>query len=339
MMTFGDIKTSSALNIAGVSPKSDEFRKLLNDSVQRLMRRGDWEGTIVPIYTCINQGKCVVWPRYVGQIRQLNYCHRNHVPIQNVWWDFLPYSRHLGWRDHEWWGWMSGRASMVNQSRSPVFQDIQGDGRTIRAYPASASDVQKTITIFGTDNNGQRLMTQGAGPWSDGIKLTLQVPFVETPIFIRQIERVIKDQTTGPVRLYAFNSATSLLEDVAYYEPSETRPNYLRSRLSLPCFGTTDCSGNPSTANGIIALVKLQFIPVFADTDLVLIDNLVAIKHMMQSIRSEESQDTEGAREFLVMAIDELNQELADVNPETQIPVDLGELGHNQHSMGVQRLF
>jgi len=332
MITFGAFKETSAANIAGVSPNSNEFKRLLNESTERLMRRGDWEGTIVPIYTCVRNG-CVVWPRYVGQVRQLNYCNR-HIPINNVWYDYLPYERRHGWHANEWWGWLGRRGSMVNQSRCPVFQDVLGDGRTIRAYNESPLDNNKSIWIFGEDDNGQRLMTKGVGPWKDGIQLILRAPYVETPVNVRRIERVLKDETNGPVRLYAWNSSSSVLEDIAYYEPSETHPNYLRSRLSLSC--QSNCSDD---SKPVIALVKLQYIPVKTDTDLVLIDNTLALKFAIQGIRAEEAEDGAKGREFLMTAVDELNQELAEANPETQIPVELNALGHNQHSLGNQRCF
>lgn len=334
LLSLGQAKDSSILNIVGVSPNNKNFIRLINEATRRLMERGDFEGLLQPIYVCVNNG-CIVWPRYVGQVRQLNYC-RGHIEVKNVWWDFLPFERGCSWNSNSWWGWMEGgwkygRSSMVNQSRSPVFQDIQGDGRTIRAYNDSPQDNNKSVWIFGEDNNGQRLMTTGAGPWKDGIQLSLKAPFVSTPINIRRIDRVIKDMTTGPVRLYAFNSSANVLEDVAYYEPSETNPDYLRSRLSLPSLST--CT------QAVIALVKLQFVPVFADTDPVLIGNITALKHMIQCIRCEEAQEVENARQFLVMAIDELNQELANANPETQIPVELNPLGHNQYGVGSQRMF
>jgi hypothetical protein len=148
---------------------------------------------------------------------------------------------------------------------------------------------------------------------------------------VRRIERVIKDETNGAVRLYAWNSSASVLEELAYYEPSETHPNYVRSRITLP---SLSCD-----AKGIIALVKLQFIPVKADTDLVLIDNLLALKYAIQSVRAQEAENTAKATEMLILAVDELNKELADANPETQIPVDLGAMGHNQHYLGGQHCF
>lgn len=339
MLCLGDIRNSAVARISGVSANGDDFIQLVNEATRRLLKRGDWDGTIVPMFTCISYGSCVVWPRYVGQIRQLNTCNKQHVPIKNVWWDFLPYDRSLAWNSNEWWGWRGGAASMVNQGRSAVFQDIMGEGRTIRAYPESSLDTGKTITIFGEDNNGQRLMTRGVGPWKDGITLSLKAPYVETPSYVRRIDRVLKDLTTGPVRLYAWNSTNSVLEDVAYYEPSETNPSYIRSNLNLGCAGGRGCDGTASNNKGVVALVKLQYVPVLVDTDLVLIDNIQALKFMIQSIRCEEAQDLTNARAFLVNAVDELNQDLKDANPDTQIPVDFGSMGHDQHYLGRQTCF
>src|SRR5262245_2917633 len=133
LLTFGEVKNSSAINISGVSPNSPDFRRLVNEATRRLMNRGDWNNLIVPIYVCVT-GSCVVWPRYVGQVRQINYCKHRHIPVKNVWWDFMPYDHSLAWNAHEWWGWLGGGAYMVGQGAAPVFQDIQGDGRTIRVY-------------------------------------------------------------------------------------------------------------------------------------------------------------------------------------------------------------
>jgi hypothetical protein len=342
MLTFGHVKASSALNIASVPASSEEFRLLLNEATERLMRRGDWEGALVPIHVCVQRG-CVVWPRYVGQIRKMNVCNRG-APIQNVWFDFLPYSHQHGWlynwSNNYWSNWVSGRAQVVNQTRSPVFQDVQGDDRTLRVYSSTPLDNNKKITFFGEDNNGQRLMTQGVGGWSDGITLTLNATsYAEskdatgTALKVRRIERVVKEVTQGPVRVYAWNTVTSVLEDVAFYEPSETEPSYLRTQLHQACW-----SSSCSTVT-VVALVKLRFIPVRGDNDWVLIDNLAALKSMMQSIRSEDAGDLGAKAQFEAAAIRELNLGLSDANPDDQIPIDMGAMGRNDSLIGNQKLF
>lgn len=334
MITLRDVRESTIINIAGVSRESDEFAQLVNEAQQRLLKRGDWEGIVVPIYTCTTDS-CVVWPRYVDHVRQLNYCNRIHVPIKNMWWDFMPFDRYMGLASQPWGAgprWYGPRGSMVMQGRSPVFQDIQGDARYIRVYPESAQDANKTVTIFGVDNNGQPLMTKGAGPWKEGLTLSIQAPYVQSPVYIRKIDRVVKDVTTGPIRLYAYNTSTSLLEDVAYYEPSETNPSYERSRLCLPCFNT-------DSNRSVVALVKLKHVPIKVDTDLVLIDNLQALKYAIQAIKFDEANDFQNGRASLMFAVDELNNQLKDANPEWQVPAEFGELGQNQHTLGFQRCF
>lgn len=345
MLRFGNIKNSSAINVSGVTPGSDEFKRLVNESTERLLRRGDFDGTVVPIQVCLTQSGCVVWPRYVGQIRKLNLC-KTGVPIHNVWYDFLPFNNQHRWDNWGvpnvsapyWYSWMAGTSRIVNQARSPVFTDIMGDDRTLRAYPTTPLDVNKKLYIFGEDNNGQRLVTQGIGGWTDGITLTLKTPYVESldrvgaALKVRRIERVVKDETQGPVRLYAWNTVTSVLEDVAYYEPSETEPSYVRSQLHSACCST-------GATRSVVALIKLAYVPVKNDNDWVLIDNLAALKLQMMSVRAEDANDYAGKATLEAAAIRELNLQLADTNPDDQIPIDMGSMGRNGSCIGSQACF
>lgn len=332
MFSFGQFKQGSVVDIATVPPDSDEFRIMTNDAVRRLMRRGDFDGTIVPIHVCVTRG-CVVWPRYVGEIRKMNLC-RHGIEVKNLWDNFLPYNQpwnRRGWGNNFWLGWMHGSTRATNGARSPVFQDIMGDGRTVRAYPATPLDNNKTIRIFGVDNNGQQLMTQGVGGWSDGITLTLKTPYVESTQLVRRIDRVLKDPTQGPVRLYAYNQSSAVLEELATYAAGETAPSYLKQQLHLPCCG--DCS----TTHTVIALVKLQYVPVVTDDDPVLIDNEDALKFMFQAINAGNASDRQTAIGFEQDAVRELNLQLGDVNFDEQIPVSFGEMGNT--TLGRQRLF
>jgi hypothetical protein len=327
MFNFGYLKTTSAADVSTVSPDSQAFSDITNDATRQLMRRGDWPGTVVPIHVCVQRG-CVVWPRYVGEIRKMNMC-RHGVEIHNMWFNFLPYNHRSRWEQNWWHDWIGGRTRAVASARSPVFQDIMGDGRTIRAYPSTPLDNNKTVRIFGVDNNGQQLMTTGAGGWTNGITLTLKTPFVESTQTVRRIDRVIKDATQGPVRLYANNSGT--LEELATYAPDETNPSYLRQQLHMPCCG--DCA----TTHSVVALVKLQFVPVVNDDDPVLIENEDALKYMFQAIKAGESNDREGKIGFEQDAVRELNLQLADRDFDEQIPVSMGELGNTR--VGRQRTF
>ena len=151
LLTLKEVRESSLRNIAGSCPNSAAFAQLVNDATRRIMRRGDWVGTTVPIHVC-TKGGCVVWPRYVGSVRRINVCNQP-IQIKNQWYEFLPYTS-ANWTDGNlWWGTnmfgsMCGpSATMLLQGRSPVFQDILGEGRTVRVYAVAAADLGKTVRI------------------------------------------------------------------------------------------------------------------------------------------------------------------------------------------------
>jgi len=305
------------LAIAGVSPNSDEFSDLINNSARKALRRGDWDGTVVPIHVCV-KGGCIVWPRYVGHVRKLNLCKYNPVPINNLWYDFLPREN----CDH-WMQWIGGvwnptwQPRMVGQGYSPTHTGVMGEGRYIRAYHQLASDVGKTIRIFGLDNNGQPLReTIGGGVWQDGITLRFAVPYAQSLTYVRQIDRVIKDETQGNITLFAYNVADAVLEDLATYEPSETNPAYERYQLNIP-----NCTTGTCTTKSVIALVKLKFIPARFGSDLVYIQNLDALKLLIQSIKSGEAGDRQSAIGYEQDAIRELNLDLFNRDQDEQVPV------------------
>ena len=321
--TLSSVRSSGALNIAGVCPTSDEFTRLVNEATSRLMRRGDWSGTALPIYVCIKRG-CVVFPRYVLQVRKLNY-GRHPVSVKNNWYEFFD--------TRSWRGACGAKAGVIGQSQTPVFQDVQGEGRLIRAYTRVQNDVGKTIKIFGVDNSGQPLTEKVAGTWVQGITLTLAIPFVSSSVFVRRIDRVLKDETEAPINLYAYNSTDDVLEDLAQYDGSETNPSYSKYQINI-------CGGNGACGDSfpITAMVKLRFVPVKNADDLVLIGNLDALKDMMQSIRLREAGDSDGANTFEASAIRELNLQLRDESPEDEMPVDFGETGRGGR-WGRQKVF
>jgi hypothetical protein len=291
LLTFGQAKASRELaQVSGVCGGSDQFRAYLNQAVRKLMRRGNWFGTVKELQVCVFEN-CITWPRFVGTVLATNVCQR-HVEPQNYWYDFLPLRR-----DSYNWGDIfqiaqsancGGNAVTVFDGTSPVFNQIPcGKQFYIRAYPSVRADVGKTIRIFGFDNNGQPIRSKNSdGTWSDGILLTLSIPFATTPFVLTPpITRVLKDQTQGIVRLFQFDQINNVLLNCAEYQPSEMSPAYQHSRLQGFRFTPNSCNQG---LKSIKALIKLQFVEVQSDTDLVLIDNLDAIQLMIHSIRNRD---------------------------------------------------
>lgn len=311
-LVFKDIKDSSVVNVAGCCADSPQFAMVVNDACRRLLRKGDWVGTVAPIHICVKNG-CLVMPRYVQTIRKLNSCNRP-LAVGNLWYNFI---QNRDWCNGQWAGnWQHARdcnGILTAQGQTSCYTDIPGDGWLVRAYPTTVEDVSKTVKIFGVDNGNQPLRTDnGDGTWSDGITISLNLPFGSSSIYVRRIDYGVKEITQGQVRLYAYNPTTGALVDLAVWDPGETTPTYTRYHINtghLCCSTGTGCCG---TVHSIVALVKLRFIPAKFDTDLVIPDNLDAIKDMVDSIKLREAHDMEGAINFEQSAIRELQRQLND---------------------------
>jgi hypothetical protein len=318
MITYYDVQNSSVAKVAGCNPASATFADIVNEAIRRIMRRGDWPGTIAPIQTTVTQG-IVAWPRYVGQIRKLNWSQlavsgmESVMPITNLWYHFVEPRGY-----YSTYGSMIDDAHVDNLGRAPTYATITGTSQQVRAYPATTDDVGKTLTIYGTDNNNVPLRTNNLdGTWSDGVTITVASPFGSTSAaaFISRIDRVRKDVTQGQIFLYSYNTVSDTLDDIAIYDPGETNPSYVKQRVR---FSSCATSTDATTAQSVVALVKLAFIPVKYPSDLVIVDNLEAIKSMVQSLKLRESNDFQNAIFAEADAIRELNRQLEDESPDDQ---------------------
>lgn len=323
MLSLGNIQTPAFQTAAsGACPTSQDFFDVVNQVIPRLLNRGDWPGTTMPIRVLIKNG-CVTWPRYVGQVRNLNSC-RGGIPVQSVWHEFLPYQgpRHI----HGWETWRGRERRLVNQFQSPVYNDIYGPNCYVRLYCDLPQDAGVSITIFGTDNNNQFLQTINAdGSTSIGATFTVQAQtgpggqafWGSTSVPVSRIDRIVVGKTQGMKRLYAYDATQNALYDLAIYEPSETDPSYVRQQLDGEHRHLWS-SGCQSCGESVIALVKLKYVPVSCPTDgLILLDGAQgAILHGFRAVKREEAGDSGGATGFWKMAVEEMNRMLEDFDPE-----------------------
>jgi len=315
MLTFGDCKADFGLQrVASVVPTSPEFADYVNSACRRLLRRGDWPGVTQTMLVAV-WGDFITWPRYVGSVRKLNVVGQLDVPINNHWWTFTNNRGSSG-------GWGSASAQLVNHGKSSVFAQPIADGRYIWAYARCQEDYGKKITIYGVVNYGQVLQTQAPlGGWTPGIVLTLGATPAISAVPIRKIDYLLKEATQLPVDIYATADGGVIMEDIGHYEGSETRPSYEVSRL------TPVPSVSP---RAVEVLAKLRFIPVVNDNDLVIIDNLDALKAEVQALKLQEAGDRIGSLSAQADAVSELNRDLEDQSPEDQFVVVDRPLGHSR---------
>lgn len=344
MISFKEVKDSTIKRVAGVCVDSAEFADLVNEATRKLMRRGDWVGTVTPIQICAKAG-CLVLPRIVQSIRKLSLCNQP-LPVGNLWYRFIN-ARECGSSQFG-TGWSHagyGLGALHSNGQSCCYNDIMGDGRLIRAYPTVLADIGKTLTIFGVDNYNQPLRTDnGDGTWSDGWVISLNTPYGSpdasaspAPLpYVRRIDRVVKEKTQGQVRLFAYDPANDVLEDLAVYDPGETSPTYTRYSLHVNQAGVGGICGSTATCcsavHSIVALVKIRFIPVEFDTDWCMIENLDMLKDMVQSIKLREAGDLQGSTAFELAAVREGNREIEDNFPDDTFSAENNVFGGSSFS-------
>lgn len=337
LITLGDAKTDLSIRtVAGVAPSSVEFVQRINGAVRQLTRRGNWWGTVQTMNACIYDG-CVVWPRYVETVLAVNLSH-HRVNLFNHWYEFIAWNdshRHL-YQCHK-----RGESVGIADGVVPVYRNLPTDGTAykLEVYLDNLKDIGKTITIYGFDQYGQVIRTT----WPDqsireGLVLSIGsnvngalTPYTITANPIQRITRIMKDVTVGNVRLYA-QDASGNLTDLAVYAPTETNPAYVRTKLPRPIL--CNCA-----TGQIEALVKLAFIPVVNDSDLILIENLDALRDMLQAITYKEAGDIKNSAAYEMSAIHELNSQLRDRFPDEQVSFAIRAFGTSEPSRaGIGRI-
>ncbi len=341
LLTYAQAKDSTLADVAGTCSNSDLFRSYLNKSVRMLMNRGNFWGTVQKIRVCV-YNNCITWPRYVATPLAVNIA--NHwTPVYNNWWGFMPlnYRSDFG---HGGFGFSNGcctgNLAVENDGVTPVFNQVKcGQANYIRVYPSVQADIGKTTTIFGVDSNGQTIRTKvNSTTWQDGVTLTLALPFVSTPMQVQEVTRIHKEVTQGVVRYYQYDSNNDVLLDLVSYDPYETDPMYRHSKIAN-FRSLQSCSQRP--CNGLVqidALVKLEFVEVKTDSDLVLIENLDALEDAIQGIKKKQQGDTEGGLLLMNSAVHELNLELRNRFPLDQTPVEVLSFGTSlpaRHGIGM----
>ena len=325
MLTFGQIRNSGRVRrIASSCKDSDDFASITNDAVRELMKRGSFWNTVKRITACVYSG-CIVFPRSVGTLLALDRCG-NSIPPKNHWYSFnsvLPSDiRNYGF-GQAWDGRVRGGVAIEDIGTVSVFNQAPClNDRYIQYYPTRGEDAGKVITIFGIDSNGQVIRsTHADGIYQDGIELTLALPYVQSPMLVRRVDRVIKDITQGTVYGYWFDGANRY--DLSVYEPSEVLPEYRNTRIQGCWNGPNYCG--PSQITG---MVKMAFIEMRYDDDLCPIDNPDAIALAIQSIKKSDAYESADAEVMMMRAVKNLNLQLRDLMPNDSIPTQCRVFGN-----------
>jgi len=322
-LTFRQLKDGPVARAAGMDVESCDFLQICRDAVRQLMTRGDFWSDVVPVDCCVCVRGELVWPRGVSTILAMNV-NGEPIPLANRWYNFRPMNE-----THYQWGWdyqrrgFRGNITGETNGVSPVFNQITSPGFKIRTFISNPNDVGKKITYCGIDKNGQVARAQrDDGTWQDGFQVTLANPYVDSPE-MQRVTRVVKEETFGYLNAYQYNIAQGFLLDLAQYQPSETNPEYIVTKIvghqSRYPFGAAGWGNGFANVN---ALVKLNFIPFKFDDDPVQIDNVDAIRDMVYSIRKKDQGDLGASVAYEASAVRELNRQAESKMPDDTMVIE-----------------
>lgn len=318
MLTLSSLQSNRGLlAIANFGGTSTAFIGLVNDAVRELMGIPDGFWNTIVKARMQAYDNSITWPAWVGSLKAVNVC-AHPTPVWNRWYSFLPLDSGDYRPRHDW---CSG-VKIVNDGTQPVFNNVPGGSANyLQVYRRASADNGKTMVVWGMDGNWQPV--EETITFADGVANTVTLAngvvtngWVRSTNTFQRIDRIHKDVTTGLIDVYQYDSTNNQLIDTGHYLSGETDPDYVHSRIIGGCPPCTS-----TTAITLTILAKQQFVPMSGPTDLVQIDNIEAIKHMIQALKYGEAANPQGYAVEKAMAVKILNQQLEDKFPDQQIPI------------------
>lgn len=272
-----------------------------------LLESGKWKGTFGKFTICVTSG-CIAWPRQIETIETVAV-NDNVGTVRNGWFEFLDSG--YGLLDN---GDNVG-IQLLDRGEVPIHTELTGAGKKVRVYAFLDADAGKTVTIQGYDENGNwiRTLESGSGAtavYRDGEVVTLVNGFVDTTKSFSKVTGVRKDTTQGQVMLYELtDEGVPTLVAIATYEPDETIPTYRKS-LIPSLAGLGGCESGTDIKRAVTVIAKLRFINATNDLDLLMVQDLYAVKNMAIAIKLEENRDFDAALTYRNLAIGSLQRQL-----------------------------
>lgn len=237
MATLGQARTF----LSRYAGQGNSFAERLNFAIARLLPEGNWRGTKVPaqfaVYKDDRENRYITLPRELETILAGAYqAPSPDVNGPNWFWCGQPIPIRNGWYQYSSSGpgnyagsdWQQGIIPM--EGRYTTFCEWTEPMRLQIAL--EQTEVAGNILIRGT-LAGQQIYTQDGSNWIEGVSVDFtNATVTTTQRFDRSPYEVVKSITKGRVRLYMVDD-DDVATLVAYYEPDETNPSYIRYRVPI----------------------------------------------------------------------------------------------------------
>lgn len=304
----------------------------VNQAVQELINEGNFPGVVDRWHIRTTDGH-VVLPSYLDMLLEFTV-QGAPISIRSPWAEFVehgpgPAKDLFQGCERCWCG--CGGGNLYDRGESPTVGAIpisDGSAATtgpwvLRLYANPATNETPDIyaTIQGLDTAGlivRSEVTDGSGLyWTNGVRLgiTSGSSFMETTQEFSTVTAFTKPATNGYVKLTAWNGTTEV--ELANYEPGETTPSYhhyYSPYLQSQSTNTDDCS------RIVLARARKRFVPVAADTDVLMISNVLALKSMMIAQWKRDAGNMEAYAAQKLTAVDLMRKEATAYRGKSRAP-------------------
>jgi len=197
---------------------------------------------------------------------------------------------------------------------------------------ALGTDVGKSISWRGRADDGTEILTAGSAVNSLEISKLTDGTSIDTSALhqsavpVRKVTGIaLPDGRLDYVSLYAYDPTTHQMYFLSKYSPSEKTPGYRKYRL--PRWDST---------NGVYVelLCKKQAIPATSLNEVLLVQDLDAIKEMVMSIEQANKGDVNGAVAHAQLAQQQI--QLTQSNENKGIRFNMVVMGDNVYSSNLQ---
>lgn len=273
----------------------DYIFKRISDAVRLANNQAKFDISLAYMDICVCDG-CVTLPADVATVLAVN---NGGFPtlIRDQWFQF--HANGPGTTCYVPWNYTDEMGPVV------TFKDPSAPVKLI-AEVENAQDSNKELRVFGWDENGKRIYTEGAsGILEDGFLVPTVYGFAApnpSAPDIARIDRIQKATTNGFVRLLAVDSTT--LEShtpIGYYQPWETDPRYRRVRVSNQAW--------------IRIKYRRKDLEVRAATDWINIENREALLMLLKAVKFRLDNQIDQARGFEIEGIRLLSNEAEALRP------------------------
>jgi len=292
-LTLGKVKSAVA-NAINMDCDDTRVADYVNRAQERLLYRMKSTQTVMRFRVCVTND-CIVWPRQIETIETFSVCNSPY-PVRNQWYEFL--GSGPGIQDSD----CACGDQLIDRGDVASFDNVTGSASTLAISCDETETTTTKVQLYFYDNNGNWVRTQEAGVWVDGEYVSL--PAVGYSYTTHQCKvggfvRIIKPVTNSVIRLWEYDTVTTLYRALGVYESDEEIPVYRSS--FVPGLVDSDAEGD-CTAQTVIVMAKLRHIPVTNDTDYLIIAHTDAIRLAAQAIRFEENSLPEEATKYWGLA-------------------------------------